>query len=602
MDTLSKIILFTIAYVLCSISAYSQVMIDSVVVADSKPFTFYQHQPSYSKDDTTMEATKDFLQRINSGQLQWNTPGGLMTFLHRGMGNRHLPILWHGINLQSTINGSYDLGLIPYHLMDDMNFYTVGSPALTGNNGLAGALNIQDGIKVKSNATHIYSHFSTLQNYALGVKNTFNIHRWSSSLGIEIAKDQNIFDYTFNQKKLQRTNTEFDKINVVYSGNYFVSPRSVFSGNIWWQTSERVIPVSVTSVALSQKQKDTNLRSQLSHYFFGSKHKLHTSISYLKENLDFMTPAIDSQSEVDVFVSFLEWSELAKKSYLVGLVFRTDVATPNFYNDTKKRTTTQVKIAKNIQWATLFHTDISVRQDLVDEQLMPLSWTAHTIYKNTSLILASNYNFPGFNDLYWPTGGNPTLKTETSLQAELKTKLTLKKWRLNLASYGNLVNDWIQWVPQSNGIWTAANQKRVFSRGCEVDIVTDLYIGKVLLQPSFEYAFNNTTAIDHYFDPDLIGKQLIYIPVHKLGTHLSGGWRKHRVKLAYQWTGRRFDVSDQSQSLKPIHFLHLQYDVAVGNANINVQLQNLLNAKYEFVRFFPMPGLHADIKLSYKIF
>ncbi|MBK8626697.1 MAG: TonB-dependent receptor [Saprospiraceae bacterium] len=117
-------------------------------------------------------------------------------------------------------------------------------------------------------------------------------------------------------------------------------------------------------------------------------------------------------------------------------------------------------MAKKLNWTNKIISDMSLRQDVVDRQWMPISLTIQSIYKNIGLIFSKNYNLPGFNDLYWPLGGNSLLKTEKSIQAELKTKVSLNKWYLNLASYGQIVDDWIQWVHQASGIWKPTNQEK----------------------------------------------------------------------------------------------------------------------------------------------
>jgi len=46
--------------------------------------------------------------------IQIQTQGGpyLRTALYRGQSARHMAILWEGVNIQNSFNGTYDLGLI----------------------------------------------------------------------------------------------------------------------------------------------------------------------------------------------------------------------------------------------------------------------------------------------------------------------------------------------------------------------------------------------------------------------------------------------------------------------------------------------------------
>lgn len=99
-------------------------MLDSVVIKGEKIYAFDLVQASYEKKDSgkILVNTPEFLQNIIGGQVQMSSLGGLHTFLHRGMGTRHLPILWNGINIQSVVNGTFDYNLIPVSLVGDISF------------------------------------------------------------------------------------------------------------------------------------------------------------------------------------------------------------------------------------------------------------------------------------------------------------------------------------------------------------------------------------------------------------------------------------------------------------------------------------------------
>jgi iron complex outermembrane receptor protein len=604
-DSYTKVVLSFCLICLGNIILYGQITIDSIVISDTKAVIFKNQVPDYQSNDSTVFSNQEFLQKILSGQLQLNTPGGLMTLLHRGMGNRHLPVLWQGVNLQSIINGSYDLGLIPIGLLDDISFYSVGSPTLQGNNGFAGALNIKDGLSRQASALKFYLLSSSLENYSLGLKNTINRSKWSSNIGIELGQDNNRFSFIYNQKKEKRVSTEFEKINVVMDVEYYLSPRSYISTNIWWQSASRMIPVSTSSAPKEQKQADENFRSQLSYLYFTNKHRIKTSISFMTERLDFKssdTAPDGSNAKVDIFLISAEWSQIKNKDYSIGLTQRNDVASPNFYPVIQKRFTSQLSLSRKIKWSSSWMSDLSMRQDLVDQKWMPISWTIHTLHKNTAFLLARNYNLPGFNDLYWPSGGNPNLKTEKSIQAELKSKISWKGLVLKFATYGQIVDDWIQWIPQTSGIWSPSNQRRVFSRGLEMNVGKQKYWQSINWEYNASYSFNKTTSIAHYTDPALIGKQLIYIPMHKVGISLGANYKGHLGKIHYTYTGPRFDTPDESQSLAPIHLVNLNYSKMYGKTHFMLGVNNILNHNYQYVRFFPLPGINAEFKVIYKVY
>lgn len=577
---------------------FSQFVLDSVFIRDSVKFPFRHLVTDHVYNDTLQFSTVDYLQTCISGQLQTSTPGGLTTFLHRGLGNRHLPVLWNGINIQSVINGSYDLSLIPANLYNGLHFYTTGNPALNGNNGITGTLDIK---RIKSdNPIEITTGISSLQNYSLSVHRTFHHKKYSGFAGLEYAYDRNIFMYTDGLESLKRSPTDLKKLNIIYQGNYYPNEKQMISIDIWYQRANRNIPVSTTSAFLLQQQNDINLRLKVGHVWLLNHYKITSGFTAMDEQLDFSTPLVNSFSKVNVYIANVELTGRDHQNYHVSIQNRFDQANPNFYTESKTRSTWQIAFSKYIKKGN-YTGNFSFRQDLTDQNLMPSSFSLLNQYKKISLQISRNYSLPGFNDLYWPSGGNASLRTEKSLQSELKSQAIYHKIVMKAAVYINHVNDWIQWVPQASGQWSAVNQKSVLSRGFECNINKSYDASGWKIIPEISYSFNKTTALDHYFDKKQIGKQLIYIPQHKLITQLKFANSSHHFQISYQLTGKRYDTTDLASALPGIHLTDVAYTYVQKKYRFNFAVNNLLNYKYDLIRYFPMPGVHAEMNWTFSI-
>lgn len=120
---MAKKIIFFLFFIkhLCCNNVIGQVTIDTVTIQEKK-YIHHHLVADHNTQNKDFFTSTEFLENITSGQIQQNTPGGLQTFLHHGLGNRHLSVLWQGINIQSVINGSYDLSLIPIDLMSNVSF------------------------------------------------------------------------------------------------------------------------------------------------------------------------------------------------------------------------------------------------------------------------------------------------------------------------------------------------------------------------------------------------------------------------------------------------------------------------------------------------
>jgi len=122
-----------------------------------------------------------------------------------------------------------------------------------------------------------------------------------------------------------------------------------------------------------------------------------------------------------------------------------------------------------------------------------------------------------------------------------------------------------------------------------------------IITPDIAYSFTKTTALDHYFDKNQIGKPLIYIPQHKVITSVKFVKDGHHLRLSYHLTGKRYDTTDQSNALPVIHLTDISYSYVQKKYKLNLGINNLLNQQYNIIRYFPMPGINAEMKWTFSI-
>jgi iron complex outermembrane receptor protein len=598
MDKLIKSVLFVLLITAISGNGVAQVTIDSVIISDTIASPFKHLVSDYNSADKTALTFTDFLSGIASGQVQTSTPGGLTTFLHRGLANRHLPILWNGINIQSTVNGTFDLSLIPLFATYQVQFYTFGHPALTGNNGFAGAIDISQ--QTDGSALSIFASASTLQNFTLAGSSSMQKKKYNGTLSAETSFNRYKYKYSSGNGMEFRTPSDQKKLNIIHQSQWYHRKNQMILWDVWFQALERIIPVSITSAPVHQTQIDQNLRMKLSHKVIFAKSKLFTTLAYMREQLDFKTPVVDSKSLVDAKIFSLEWSGLEKNPWTGMINLRKDAINANFYQDTKYRNTMQMSVSKSLILNNI-NCKTSFRQDVVDRKWMPFSATAFLGYRNLSLQMSRNYNLPTFNDLYWPGAGNPSLMAEIAHQGEIKMRYKLKVMDISGTYYLNYVKNWIQWIPVSNGRWIPENQKTVLSHGTEIALSRPFHLSDWKTSAQLKYHFNRTYATQHYYEPELTGKQLIYHPKHKLTFFFWAEKGNHQFGLNAAFTSKRYDSPDNKNALTPYHLIDVKYLVLIKSSKIGIDIQNVTNQKYSIVRFFPLPGIHATLSFQYSM-
>ncbi|MDX1706246.1 TonB-dependent receptor plug domain-containing protein [Pseudidiomarina sp.] len=103
-----------------------------------------------------------------------------------------------------------------------------------------------------------------------------------------------------------------------------------------------------------------------------------------------------------------------------------------------------------------------------------------------SVELGSGFQRPGFNDLYWPQGGNPNLEDETSYGLQLQWQHEIKGTAIKFSGYLRQLDNLIQWVPDSSGWYSAQNTEEAELRGLRLELRRR--IGRIGVSSSINFA------------------------------------------------------------------------------------------------------------------
>ncbi len=168
--------------------------------------------------------------------------------------------------------------------------------------------------------------------------------------------------------------------------------------------------------------------------------------------------------------------------------------------------------------------NLGVGYRLAEEQLISLNYS-------------EGFKAPTFNDLYYPYGGNPELVFELSENIELLYKGKIGVGRLSLSVYDSEVENLIQWVPDSNGVWAPQNVGEAKIQGADLtySIRHDSYTHK--LTASYTSAEDAAT-----------GQQLIRRAKNQYGYELGFVGDSFDGFVQLQHVGKRPDNDFQTYS------------------------------------------------------
>jgi len=165
------------------------------------------------------------------------------------------------------------------------------------------------------------------------------------------------------------------------------------------------------------------------------------------------------------------------------------------------------------------------------------------------------------------------------------------------------VDDWILWLPKST-YWQAENVRSVVNQGLEYFFKGVLRQGSNSWGINLDYALNS--AVNQSGDQGNAlsqGKQLPYVPKHKIRSqgNLQNG--PYKFYIQQQWTSERFVTTDNQSLLTPYSLWDtgLTYEFEWNGklkGNLGFHAYNIFNTDYQVVRLRSMPGRNFQFNIN----
>lgn len=218
------------------------------------------------------------------------------------------------------------------------------------------------------------------------------------------------------------------------------------------------------------------------------------------------------------------------------------------------------------------------------------------------------YRVPTFNELYYVGFGNPDLKPEDALLSGVGVEWNRRlgetiKLSVSLDGFYNLLKDRITSAPteEDPNIWLPYNIGRMQAAGADLGL--GLRYGGARWDWGFnmKYAFQDAT--DQTPGSSNYGIQVPYIARHSLSAGADALFRGWRVALDWILRCGRYDSYGRMpdwNSLNASIDKEFSFSDTLG-LRIGIKVNNLLDTRYEAVRYYPLPGrsLLASVSLSF---
>ena len=552
--------------------------------------------------------------------VQVNNEGGKGTTKSlsiRGLTSNHTNVRWNGLNINSLALGMYNFGGIPAGISNQLQL--IKGNAISDINDVA-----IGGVVILSNKLNWEKPLTFSLGGEVGSFG-FNAHKftvskstnqWSFDVNWTFQKALNNFSY-INHKKIgtpreTQDNADFLNKNIVFSTGWRSKSKNIVITNHTWVGERRIetpktytdgLPSTAHSIDSTIKSI-TNLKTMLGKVYIKASAGInHERYLYQDITNGISTYYVLNNTHLNLTAKYQynDWN------FRFLNEFQFQEALNNQYDNRKKRDLmlnklnasrefkeSQIKLFSTIAYNKVFASNLSI-------PVVSLGYIKKIKKVEIKGGVGNHFRIASFNDSFWPQGGNENLEPELGWNAEQSIKMKLKfknmDWLFFTEAYYSIIDNWIQWKPNGS-FWSAQNVKQVNARGAEFKSILNYTAGKLKLGVQNQYAYTQTITLHSNSSNDLlsIGKQVIYVPLHKSLNKLFVGFKGFKFSYAVNYFGLRHTTSDNmySKALAPylLHDLEIlkKIDFKRKSMFTKASILNLFNNSYEGLGNRPMPG------------
>jgi len=567
--------------------------------------------------DFSGASLSDLLQQNSTLVIKNYGSGGLATSSFRGMGASHTRVFWAGIPVNPPTSGQVDFSLVPVTFTGTVKIYHGASPAGNGTGGPGGSISLNSVPDWKIGTDYFFrqrlgsfGYISDNLSIVTGGKS------WQLFTNSYIRKAENDFTYLDNvtsSDNVTRTrNNSYYKMIGISQELFLKKGNSIISGRYWLNNSDRELPgpvIAADNEGENQEDKQVWLTAGIRNYSLPVV--LEFRGAYLSDFLDYENnqAGIHSVTRSNTVYFFGSGKiGISERSYL-DITLSDKYSVVNSVNHDGQNNLNVAVLRTEFSYTSEHRLGLIVLAELnySDERIyspMPSIGFDFRLSENRNTYLKGNLGasltLPTLNDLYWKPGGNPLLENETGFNSELSIESRSRNESgVILAGEVTIFNSrlWnmIKWLPGEYGIWSPQNISEVNSLGAEADARFEIRGSQSDLAIGVKYSFNHVVNQAPVSANDAtIGKQLPYVPLHKLNTDLKYIFRGFAVTWFAGYSSLRYTTADNSHYLPGyiVNDLTLSYfhKLPVFGIEAAVTVNNIFNTSYEQIAYYPMPG------------
>ena len=562
--------------------------------------------------------------------------GGLKTINVRSLGSAHTAVFLDGVPIDNAQNAQVDLGRISTEGLEKVELFQGQRSQLLQTAREYGS----------TSSLHLTSALPSPEG-----RNGFRVRLWGGSMGtvapsaawesrwspvlssrVQMGFTHAHGRYPFHVQDFRNTPEGYKGYDTVMvrqncdltefraDAHLFYTPEGGrYDARVSWYDSERGIPGPVYKQAeryplSSDRQADRNLSVQAGGtQVLGPSLSLLMRAKYARDMLGYL-----DVSEIDPSVQ-ATWNYLQQSGYLSGgLSWKASDrwffggAVDGQYETLQSRVSALRKTLfaagsaayLNGPWrmnaALQYQLSAGAGSYRFLSPSLILEWTPDP-YWEFGVLLKRSCRLPTFNDLYYSQVIVRKLEPEQVYQSAVHWSWDRRypHWRFQAREelYFNYVRNKLIAVPNGSLFrWSMYNLGGVRMFGDELSFTASWQEGTTTLGGTARYTFQWAHDTE-------TGGQIPYIPLHSANFRLFWNLGNWSVDLQGFLTGERFTSSTNRPEFRVAPWTtwdaSVAYSFSGSGLSLRLQLNNLLNANYEIIRQYPMPGFHAFGTLDY---
>ncbi len=531
----------------------------------------------------------------------------------RGSSPQQVAVRWNGININSFSLGQADFSILPAIAFDEVRVHSGGSSALFGSGAIGGSVLLSSSgrpivpVSVSQEAGSFGRYFTSLQG-------GFNAGKFSSSTSFYHLQSEN--DFPVQETGKRQSHAAFTQQGFVQRFEFDISSAKKLKLNYWYHDADRDIQPTIGNTTSTDEQQDRNHRLSVSYEQNNTWGLISLGGGIVNDRIVYngvkseVFRWIASAGHQYTFTNGLNLSFGTEWNHIIGKIEEYGLEEP-----VEDRIDLAASLQKNFKRISA---SANIRKPFITDikaPLLPYLGVNILLFENTGhrLSLKSNvsrnFRAPTLNDRYWEETGRMDLQPETSHAAEAGIDWELnRKYNFATTFFAQEVEDWIQWVPGSDGLYRPKNVKEVGTTGFEIRAEANVRSGPFLFRARATYQYTRSvTKETHDSDQASIGKQLIYTPLHTGAATLGGVYKSWSLNFFLQYSGTRYtDASNSSiYALDPFALV----DFSVGRAwsqkrhrlDFYITVKNIFDTSYQLYSGRAMPGRNFNVKITYQL-